>query len=159
MANLTCDQDNMAEHFGWHTCVHEHPTTSILKSMLCSFWRFFSRLQRPHGNGMCSLTTFRTTHKTGIHSIVSLQKLWENRVYFCMVFRRCRRAFSKIASRIKASCNLEQLYIGQRGLSTEWEPHLKISSAGEILGSAGHNAKQPAWVTADVAGLKPLSQG
>uniref|UniRef100_A0A2D4I2L4 Uncharacterized protein n=1 Tax=Micrurus lemniscatus lemniscatus TaxID=129467 RepID=A0A2D4I2L4_MICLE len=88
---------------------------------------------------MCSLTTFRTTHKRGVfsHSIWSLQKLCENGVCFCMVFRGCRREFSKIASRIKALCNPEQPQIGQRGLSTEREPHLKISNTWQIRGSAG----------------------
>lgn len=67
-----------------------------------------------------------------------LWKLHEYGELFWMVFRGCRRASFKAVSRTKTTCNLEQSWVGCRGLSTKREQCLKVSSDGRFWGVLGY---------------------
>lgn len=124
----------MPRHLGWHTRIYQYPNTQIFLKIIVWFleaaklvWGWSVLLHRLHTIwNSCSHVIFEGP-----------QNYHEKESCFPHGFRcsrGCRRAFSQASSRMKALCDPELPWVGSRGLSTEIEHCLKVSSAQQILG-------------------------
>lgn len=134
----TCIKGDTPQHFGWHTSIHNTQQQLFSKAHPVLAW--FGCVWRLQKNGVCFCRASGASENNARmgHAFVCFSEIAEV-------------AFFKATSRMKASCNLELHWLGCRGLSTEREQHLNISSmwiqtaCGRSLGLQGNLFEWQRW--------------